>query len=90
MIDIIRGLQEYNAQVEVYDPWADPQEAQDLLGFTLTDSLQPGRYDGIVIAVAHSEFSEMETDAITGLGKQNSVIYDVKGLLPDACRSIRL
>ena len=43
---------------------------------------RPGRYDAIVLAVAHHQFQEMGAEGIRALGKENSVLYDVKHLLP--------
>ncbi|SDP05081.1 nucleotide sugar dehydrogenase [Desulforhopalus singaporensis] len=80
--DIISELAEYGIDVDVYDPWVEPQEAAKAYGITLVDRLLPESYDGIVIAVAHRQFREMSIDDLKKLGKEKSVIYDVKGLFP--------
>ena len=81
-IDIIRELQGFHAQVDVYDPWADPEEARHEYGITPIATLQPGSYDAVILAVAHRQFRGMGTEQIRALGKANHVLFDVKGLLP--------
>jgi UDP-N-acetyl-D-galactosamine dehydrogenase len=80
--DIIAELQDYNAQVDVYDPWASPHEAREEYGVELLAELRPGAYDAVVVAVAHQQFRELGADAIRALGKPASVLFDVKYLLP--------
>jgi UDP-N-acetyl-D-glucosamine/UDP-N-acetyl-D-galactosamine dehydrogenase len=82
VVDIIKGLKGYNAKVDVYDPWADRGEALHEYGVEPISQLQDGCYDGIVIAVAHQQFSDMGIDRIRALGKAKSVVFDVKYLLP--------
>ncbi len=82
VIDIIREFETYSAKVEVYDPWAYPDEAQKELGIELLDRLTPGKYDAIIIATAHDQFREMGAEKIRALGKPHAVLFDVKGILP--------
>lgn len=82
VIDIIRELETYHANVDVYDPWADPQESKAIYGVELVTSLRNGAYDAIVACVGHDEFSEMPPDKVRALGKQQSVLYDVKHIYP--------
>lgn len=82
VIDIINEFGEYGIKVDVHDPWVNPEEARSEYGVNLVESPQPGNYDAIVLAVAHNQFVEMTFDSLRSLGKENVVIYDVKGLLP--------
>lgn len=90
VIDIVREFQSYAASVDVYDPWVDRDEAQAEYGVSPIDVLVPGTYDAIVLAVAHSEFQAMGVDAIRGLGQPQSVLFDVKSVLPVALVDGRL
>jgi UDP-N-acetyl-D-galactosamine dehydrogenase len=81
-IDIIRELQGFHARVEVYDPWAPPEETRHEYGITPIAAPEPGCYDAVILAVAHRQFKEMGVDAIRALGKPEHVLFDVKGLLP--------
>ncbi len=81
-IDIVRELQGFHADVDVYDPWANPDDTYHEYGITPTSSIQPGRYDAVILAVAHHQFREMGIAQIRALGKPAHVLFDVKGLLP--------
>lgn len=81
VVDIIAELEDYNANVDVYDPWVDPHEALEEYGVELVPTLKQGHYDAIIIAVAHSQFRELGAESIRALGKAESVIFDVKYLL---------
>lgn len=78
VIDIVDELNAYNAHISVFDPWVDPEEAKDEYNVTLEKELQPGTYDAIIIAVAHSEFKEMGIEKIRSFGRPGSVVFDAK------------
>lgn len=82
VIDIVREFQSYGATVDVYDPWVDSDEAQAEYGVTPIDAPVPGTYDAVVLAVAHRQFRDMGADAIRALGQPQSVLFDVKSVLP--------
>jgi len=90
VVDIIQELKDYKVQIDVYDPWAEPNQAQQEHGIELLKSLDQGKYDGIVIAVAHNQFKSMGTKAIHALGKVKHVVYDLKYLLPVDSSDLRL
>jgi UDP-N-acetyl-D-galactosamine dehydrogenase len=76
--------------VDVYDPWVDAEEACHEYGLKPVPSLEPGRYDAIVLAVAHDQFKAMGAAAIRRLGKPQCVVFDVKHVLPKSCATGRL
>ena len=82
VVDIIAELQEYNARVDVHDPWVDPGEATREYGLELCQNPEPGRYDAILIAVAHEQFRQMGIDGVRALGRPGAVVFDVKYLFP--------
>ena len=83
VIDIIKELKSYNVNVDVYDPWADPAEAQDEYGLQLVEEPKRGVYDAIVLTVAHQQFRTMGAEGIRAFGKGGAcVLYDVKHVLP--------
>lgn len=90
VVDMIEELGEYHANVDVYDPWADPQEAQHEYGIELVSSLENDSYDAVILAVAHQQFQELGIDAIKALGKPDSVLFDIKHLLPVEAVDARL
>jgi len=82
VVDIVSELQSYGAQVDVWDPWVRPEEAQDEYGIELVSDPEKGSYDVIVLAVAHDQFKALGAAGIRDYGKQNSVLYDIKYVLP--------
>ncbi|HHW76627.1 MAG TPA: Vi polysaccharide biosynthesis UDP-N-acetylglucosamine C-6 dehydrogenase TviB [Xanthomonadaceae bacterium] len=81
VIDIVREFRDYNARVEVYDPWVSPDEAAREYGIEPVLDPKPGHYDAIILAVAHRQFRELGVEGIRALGKPNSVLFDVKYVL---------
>lgn len=90
VIEIIKELQSFNINVDVYDNWASKQEVRDHYGIDLIDDLKAGYYDGIVIAVDHSDYKELGVDYIRSLAKENHVIYDVKYVFAEGETDLRL
>jgi UDP-N-acetyl-D-galactosamine dehydrogenase len=82
VVDIIDELQSYGAEVEVHDPWIDREEARQEYGIDVLDQPYVGRYDAIVLAVAHDEFRQQGAAAIRAHGRPGAVLYDVKHLFP--------
>ena len=82
VIDIVQELANYHADVDVYDPWVDIEEAEDEYGVTPISELQEGMYDAVIVAVAHKEFIAMGTEKIRALGKQKHILFDVKHIFP--------
>ena len=82
VIDIINEFENYGSQVDVYDPWVDPQ--QTLHEYNITPIINPitNHYDAIILAVKHEQFIQMGAEAIRALGKEQHVLYDIKYLLP--------
>lgn len=78
--DIVERLKEYNANLEIWDPWADPAECEHEIGVRSTREKPEGRFDGIVVAVSHREFGELGELGLAALRADPSVVYDVKGL----------
>ena len=90
VVDIVTELNDYNCAVDVYDPWVSVREAEHEYGITPVTELVPGGYDGIVLAVAHTQFREMGVEFIRGLGKSAHVLYDLKYILAAGESDLRL
>lgn len=78
VMDIYKSLRLLNADVEIFDSWADNREVKEEFGVTLMNNLEDKKYDAIILAVAHNEFLEMD---LSKLKKPSSIVYDVKGVL---------
>jgi UDP-N-acetyl-D-galactosamine dehydrogenase len=80
VIDIIKTLEDYNANVTIYDPWANPAIAKHEYGVELQNELPDEVFDAVILAVAHNEFKSLDLKQITN---GVSVLYDVKGILSE-------
>lgn len=81
VIDIISELKTYGCNIDVYDPWADKDEVMHeykIKLLTNLDEIKRKSYEGIILAVAHHQFKELDFNS---LRKNGSVIYDVKGIV---------
>lgn len=90
VVDIVSELHDYNCNVDVYDPWVSAAEAEHEYGISPLKTLVEGTYDAIVLAVAHQQFKNMPASAIRALGTPNSVLYDLKYVLPAHESDLRL
>ena len=82
VVDIVAALRGYNARVDVSDPWVDAAQAQHEYAITPVAEPEPGAYDAVILAVAHDEFRALGAAGIRAFGKPDSVVYDVKYVLP--------
>ncbi|MBA6412295.1 Vi polysaccharide biosynthesis UDP-N-acetylglucosamine C-6 dehydrogenase TviB [Parahaliea sp. F7430] len=90
VVDVIEELRAYNVEVDVYVPWANPQDAEAEYGIKLIEEPDQGIYEGILLAVAHEQFRAMGAVGIRALGRTDHVLYDLKYLLPAEASDLRL
>jgi UDP-N-acetyl-D-galactosamine dehydrogenase len=84
VVDVIQQLKGYGTAIDIYDPWASPEEVMKEYGLVTMDSEPDKKYDAIVLAVAHNEFMTLDLDA---LKDAVAVVYDVKGVLADKAQA---
>jgi UDP-N-acetyl-D-glucosamine/UDP-N-acetyl-D-galactosamine dehydrogenase len=77
VVDVIRELESFGTQVDIYDPEADNAELEHEYGLSLIKSIDK-KYHAVVLAVSHQQFATLNWKAIT---HEHAVIYDVKGFL---------
>ena len=82
VIDIISELESYTANVDVYDPMIDADEAEREYGIRPVKEPAKNTYDAVILAVAHDRFKQMGVAEIRALGKSQCVLYDVKHIFP--------
>lgn len=75
VIDVYNSLQEYNVNITVYDPWANPAIVEREYNIKIVNELPAVKFDAAIAAVAHSEFKGLD---IVSLLKDRHVIFDVK------------
>ena len=89
-VDVVRGLREFGCDVDIFDPWAPPEDIRREYGlesFRDPEELAGKNYDAVVLAVSHRQFSGMD---LRGMCKDSSVIYDIKSVLPPGVADARL
>lgn len=82
VVDVIEELKGYHANVDVYDPWVDAQEAQHEYGLTPVKEPKAGHYDAVILAVSHHQFLTLGVAKIRAFGKPDAILFDVKYVLP--------
>jgi UDP-N-acetyl-D-galactosamine dehydrogenase len=81
VIDIINELKELHANVDVFDPWVNFDEANQEYGIRPVTQLNSlGSYDAVILTVAHQQIKDMGIELVRSLCKPEHVIYDVKYL----------
>lgn len=78
VVDVLNALKNYDVNITVYDPWANPKEVEHEYGWSSVNQLDKDNFDAVVLAVSHREFEELD---VVRLCKEKNVIYDVKGVL---------
>ena len=86
VIDIIEGLKEFGVNVDVYDPWIDlDKESAWYQHGSIADPFSASKkYDAVIVAVAHSQFRDIQKSTFQGLAKKDLVLMDVKGIYPES------
>lgn len=90
VVDVVAELKDYGCYVDVHDPWVDANEAMREYGIELVPDLQPGTYDGILLAVAHDTYAAISSTEVRALGKDTHLFYDLKSVLPQGESDARL
>lgn len=82
VLDIIKELEEYGCNVEVYDYWVDNSDIESKsLNFVNKLPLNSEKYDSIIVAVGHDRFKEISTEQYTSMSNGEPIIIDVKGIV---------
>lgn len=80
IVDVISSLKEYGVQVTIYDPWVNPSDVMHEYNLKISNELPLSKFDSIILGVAHQEFLTLN---LSELRKENSVLFDVKGVLKE-------
>jgi UDP-N-acetyl-D-galactosamine dehydrogenase len=83
VVDIIQELKDYGCDVDVYDPWVDPNEPKTHYKHGLIENPFENnkKYDAIIVAVAHKQFLSLKEDDYTNITTSDPVIIDIKGIV---------
>jgi len=79
VIDIYRELVEFGCQVDIFDPWAIPEEVKHEYGVEISGTMDDGKpYEAVLLAVAHEEFKKIDFAKYYNAG---AVVYDIKSFI---------
>ena len=80
--DVVSELKEFGVQVDVVDPYASPEEIKEEYNFELAPAIQ-GPYHGIVVAVNHHEYLDLNEDYFSSIAHEQAIFADLKGIYKD-------
>ncbi|MFP5080836.1 nucleotide sugar dehydrogenase [Pedobacter sp. JCM 36344] len=87
VIDIYKELTQFGLDLDIYDPWANPEEAYKEYGIKLEQELKLKSYKAIIVAVAHNEFLKIDYQAYKD---QGAIIFDIKSFIDRKFADARL
>jgi UDP-N-acetyl-D-glucosamine/UDP-N-acetyl-D-galactosamine dehydrogenase len=90
VVDLVRTLRDFVAEVVIYDPMADVELAKHEYGLTLTNELPKGPFDAVILAVKHEPIAKMGEAGIKALLAPGGLIYDLKNILPPTVSHARI
>lgn len=90
IVDIYHTLAEYTPNINIYDPWANPEAVKHEYGVDVVNELPEGeKYDAVILGVAHKQFEDLDIRGLLA-DEASGVVYDVKGILPREIIDARL
>ena len=88
VVDLVKELKGFNAEVEIVDPNANPEEFAHEYGLTLTPTIGQG-YDAVILAVNHREYETLDENYFKSICTDHGVIIDIKGVLRGKIKHLR-
>ena len=80
-VDVVNALKSYGTNITIYDPWANEEEVMHEYGMISSKTIPNIKFDAIVLTVSHNKFMNLDFSLLI---KNNTVIYDVKNILPNS------
>jgi len=78
VVDVYRELLSYGVNVDVVDPYADPEEVKEEYKFEMVK--EPANdYDVVIAAVSHDKYLNLNEDFFKSITTDNSLFVDIKG-----------
>ena len=82
VVDLFKNIKENVSSVDIFDPKVNLKEVSDTFKIKLLKKIPKKKYDAVIFAVPHKEFSKYAVKQLKEFTKSNSIIFDVKGSLP--------
>ena len=84
VVDIIEELKDYGSNIDVYEPWIDEKDKGYYnYNFVENPFENSKKYDSIVVSVGHDKFKTLTQKEYDSLIKDEKLIIDVKGIVPE-------
>lgn len=90
VVDLVRELDDYTAEIVLYDPRANPDEVKQAYGLAISNDLPEGPFEVAVLAVPHTEIVELGAERIEELLCKGGLLYDLKSILPPQAGRVRI
>ena len=89
-MDIIENAKSYGINPIIVDPVVDKEEAFNEYELNILDNIPSNKiFKAIIIAVAHNQFKLLEKSDWEMFKSSNSVLIDIKNILPNDIEAIR-
>tara|TARA_B100000674_G_C37962606_1_gene972873 strand:+ start:2244 stop:3524 length:1281 start_codon:yes stop_codon:yes gene_type:complete len=83
VFNLIKEIKSYSVNVDVFDPLIQKNDIKRLKEFNWLAELPiSANYNGIILAVPHKEFLDLDKNTFLALKKDKGIIYDIKSVLP--------
>jgi len=79
VVDVYRELLSYGVNVDVIDPYADPEEVKDEYKFELIEK-PANDYDVVIAAVSHDKYKDLNESYFESIASENALFVDIKGI----------
>jgi UDP-N-acetyl-D-galactosamine dehydrogenase len=89
VVEIVRALESYHAEVDVHDPWANVDECRREYGIDLIPAPAASQYDLVLVAVAHHQFADLG-NGLRHFLKDDGLLFDLRYIAPTGAADARL
>ncbi len=91
-VDVINHLKEYALNPVIFDPIVDKKEAKEFYSIDLLDNLynSKNKFKVVIVLLAHKYFKEIDLMSWKKIVDDDSVIFDLKGIVPRELNPIRI
>lgn len=90
VVDVVSELLDYGVNIDVHDPWVNPDLAREEYGLEMVSDPVMGAYDAVILAVGHDEFRAKGITALRAYGGAEHIFYDLKSIFPCSESDLRL
>jgi len=84
VVDIIKELEEYGSNVDVYEPWIDEKDKEHYnYDFVDNPFVADKKYEAMIVAVGHDKFKKITDKEYQAILNGDKVLIDIKGIVPN-------